>query len=108
MTLWNKIRDERWIMPANVYPRLRARATTLLRCDDSVNAVQNVILQWHADELEKAASEEHTYVAPDLFTAETPLGLYQGVTEQVVISRTPGSFRTVLVPRGSSKPDWES
>jgi hypothetical protein len=30
MTLWNKTRDGRWVMPANVYPRLRARATTLL------------------------------------------------------------------------------
>jgi hypothetical protein len=52
------------------------------------------------------SSDEHTYVAPDLFTAETPLGLYQGITEQVVMSRAPGSFRTVLVPRGSSKPEW--
>jgi hypothetical protein len=57
MTLWHKTRDGRWIMPANVYPRLRARATTLLRCDDSVSAVQNAILQWRADELETAASE---------------------------------------------------
>jgi len=46
------------------------------------------------------------YVPPDLFTAETPLGLYQGMTEQVVMSKTPGSFRTVLVPRGSSRPEW--
>jgi hypothetical protein len=30
------------------------------------------------------SSDEHTYVGPDLFTADTPLGLYQGVTEQVV------------------------
>ena len=29
----------------------------------------------------------------------TPLGNYQGMTDQVVLSRTPGSFRTVLVPR---------
>jgi phosphate transport system substrate-binding protein len=54
------------------------------------------------------SSDEHTYVAPDLFTADTSLGLYQGVTEQVAMSRTPGSFRTVLVPRGSSKAEWES
>jgi hypothetical protein len=26
--------------------------------------------------------------------------------DQVVMSRTPGSFRTVLLPRGSSKPEW--
>jgi crotonobetainyl-CoA:carnitine CoA-transferase CaiB-like acyl-CoA transferase len=48
----------------------------------------------------------YRYIAPDLFTAETPLGSYQGMTDQVVMSRTPGSFRTVLVPRGSSKPEW--
>ena len=52
------------------------------------------------------SSDEHSYIAPDLFTAETPLGTYQGLTDQVVMSRTPGSFRTVLVPRGSSKPEW--
>jgi crotonobetainyl-CoA:carnitine CoA-transferase CaiB-like acyl-CoA transferase len=52
------------------------------------------------------STDEHTYIAPDLFTAETPLGSYQGMTDQVVMSRTPGSFRTVLVPRGSSKPEW--
>src|SRR5262245_37249922 len=52
------------------------------------------------------SSDEHADVAPDLFTAETPLGTYQGLTDNVVLSRTPGSFRTVLVPRGSSKPEW--
>jgi crotonobetainyl-CoA:carnitine CoA-transferase CaiB-like acyl-CoA transferase len=50
--------------------------------------------------------DEHMYVAPDLFTAETSLGTYQGMTDQAVLLRTPGSFRTVLVPRGSSKPEW--
>jgi hypothetical protein len=34
------------------------------------------------------STDEHTYVAPDLFTAETPLGTYQGMTDQVVLSRT--------------------
>jgi hypothetical protein len=52
------------------------------------------------------SQDEHTYVAPEVFTAETPLGTYQGFTDQVVLSRTPGAFRTVLVPRGSSKPEW--
>jgi len=52
------------------------------------------------------SNDEHALVAPDLFSAETPLGTYQGLTDQVVLSRTPGSFRTVLVPRGSSKPEW--
>ena len=52
------------------------------------------------------STDEHANVAPDLFTAETPLGTYQGMTDQVVLSRTPGVFRTVLAPRGSSKPEW--
>jgi hypothetical protein len=52
------------------------------------------------------SAPEHSSVPPDLFTAETPMGTYQGITDQIVMSRTPGSFRTVLVPRGSSKPEW--
>jgi len=52
------------------------------------------------------STDEHKYIAPDLFTAETPLGTYQGMTDQIVLSRTPGAYRTVLVPRGSSKPKW--
>ena len=52
------------------------------------------------------STDEHKSIAPDLFTAETPLGTYQGMTDQIVLSRTPGAFRTVLVPRGSSKPEW--
>src|SRR6201984_3610031 len=52
------------------------------------------------------STDEHTYIAPDLFTAETPLGTYQGMTDQIVLSRTPGAYRTVLVPRGSSTPEW--
>jgi crotonobetainyl-CoA:carnitine CoA-transferase CaiB-like acyl-CoA transferase len=52
------------------------------------------------------SGDEHSYVAPDLFTAETALGTYQGMTDQVVMSRTKESYRTVLAPRGSSKPQW--
>jgi crotonobetainyl-CoA:carnitine CoA-transferase CaiB-like acyl-CoA transferase len=52
------------------------------------------------------SSDEHAYVAPDLFSAETPLGTYRGMTDQGILSKTPDSFRTVLVPQGSSKPEW--
>lgn len=51
-------------------------------------------------------SDEHFFPEPDLFTAETPCGTYQGMTDQVIMSKTPGSYRTVLVPMGSSKPEW--
>jgi crotonobetainyl-CoA:carnitine CoA-transferase CaiB-like acyl-CoA transferase len=54
------------------------------------------------------STDQQSYVAPDLFTAETPCGTYRGMTDQVVMSRTPGYFSTVLVPRGSSKPEWVS
>jgi hypothetical protein len=52
------------------------------------------------------STDAHAYIAPDLFTAETPLGSYQGMTDQIAMSRTPGAFHTVLVPRGSSKAEW--
>jgi crotonobetainyl-CoA:carnitine CoA-transferase CaiB-like acyl-CoA transferase len=51
-------------------------------------------------------SDEHFYPEPDLFTAETPCGTYQGMTDQVILSKTPGSYQTVLAPMGSSKPEW--
>jgi hypothetical protein len=49
---------------------------------------------------------DHAYLDPEVFTAETPLGHYQGVTEQVHMSQTPGRYRTVLVPQGASRPEW--
>jgi hypothetical protein len=54
------------------------------------------------------STDEHTYVSPELFQARTPLGLYQGVTEQVEMTKTPGEYSTILVPRGSSEPRWLS
>jgi crotonobetainyl-CoA:carnitine CoA-transferase CaiB-like acyl-CoA transferase len=52
------------------------------------------------------SSPEHTYVAPDQFSAVTPLGVYTGVTEQVHMSETPGRYRFVLEPRGAAQPRW--
>jgi crotonobetainyl-CoA:carnitine CoA-transferase CaiB-like acyl-CoA transferase len=49
---------------------------------------------------------EHAFLAPTLFTAKTPCGYYQGVTDQVEMSRTPGSYSFPLVPRGSSEAKW--
>ena len=48
----------------------------------------------------------HEYLPPDLFSAETPCGAYQGVTDQVHMSRTPGVYEVPLVPRGSSRAEW--
>jgi crotonobetainyl-CoA:carnitine CoA-transferase CaiB-like acyl-CoA transferase len=52
------------------------------------------------------SSEEHRYLDPETFAAETPLGDYQGVTDQVIMSLTPGSYDPVLIARGSSRPQW--
>lgn len=52
------------------------------------------------------AGTVHAYLDPELFSAVTPLGHYQGVTDQVRMSETPGRFREVLVARGSCAPAW--
>ncbi|TCK26308.1 CoA transferase [Pseudonocardia endophytica] len=54
------------------------------------------------------ATERHRYPDPETFRAETPCGDYQGVTDQVWMSRTPGRYRTLLVPRGSCRPEWRA
>ena len=48
----------------------------------------------------------HLHLEPDLFTADTLAGRYQGVTDQVRMSRTPGGYRMVLMPRGTGRPEW--
>lgn len=54
------------------------------------------------------SSPEHTLMDPDVFTAETPMGFYQGVSEQVVMTAPPGHYKYVLVPRGAGRARWDS
>ncbi|GHF36842.1 crotonobetainyl-CoA:carnitine CoA-transferase CaiB-like acyl-CoA transferase [Amycolatopsis bartoniae] len=49
---------------------------------------------------------EHELLDPQLFTSLTPLGIYQGVTENVTLSRTPHHYLNVLSPRGADQPVW--
>jgi crotonobetainyl-CoA:carnitine CoA-transferase CaiB-like acyl-CoA transferase len=49
---------------------------------------------------------EHAYLPPQIFEATTPCGHYQGVTDQVEMSDTPGFYQIPLVPRGSCQPVW--
>jgi hypothetical protein len=49
---------------------------------------------------------DHLYAAPDLFTPETPIVTYQGMTDQVILSRTPGCVRTVFVSPARANPKW--
>jgi len=102
-----------WLGTVGVVEALRRRATEGGSYRVVVSLTRTVLWLLSLGIFDKAyaketagSTDEHTYVAPDLFTAETPLGTYQGLTDQVVLPKTPGSFRTVLVPRGSSKPEW--
>jgi crotonobetainyl-CoA:carnitine CoA-transferase CaiB-like acyl-CoA transferase len=52
------------------------------------------------------SAERHRYLDPETFTADTGLGVYQGVTDQVHMSATPGRYDPVLVARGSSQRAW--
>ena len=49
---------------------------------------------------------EHEYLDPETFTAATPMGEYQGVTDQVDLSVTPGAYDPVLDARGSDGLHW--
>ena len=102
-----------WLGTMGILEALRRRATEGGSYRIVVSLTRTVLWLLSMGIFDKAyaqdtagSKDEHTYVAPDVFTAETPLGTYQGFTDQVVLSHTPGAFRTVLVPRGSSKPEW--
>src|SRR5262245_42113238 len=102
-----------WLGTVGILAALRRRAVEGGSYRVTVSLTRTLLWLYSLGIFDKAyaaatagSSDEHAYVAPDQFTAEAPLGTYQGITEQVVMSKTPGSFRTVLVPRGSSKPEW--
>src|SRR5579863_8455894 len=67
----------------------------------------------HLGRFEKGYAQEigsttgdHAYLSPDLFEVDTPCGFYQGLTDQVQMSDTPGRYKVPLVPRGSCQPVW--
>src|SRR5262247_2829234 len=102
-----------WLSTVGILAALRRRAVEGGSYRVTVSLTRTVLWLYSLGVFDKAyaqttagSSDEHADIAPDLFTAETPLGTYQGMTDQVVMSRTPGSFRTVLAPRGSSRPEW--
>jgi crotonobetainyl-CoA:carnitine CoA-transferase CaiB-like acyl-CoA transferase len=104
-----------WLGTVGVLAALRRRAVEGGSYRVVVSLTRTVLWQLSLGIFDKAyaqttagSTEERSNVAPDLFTAETPLGTYQGLDEQVYLSKSPGSFRTVLVPRGSNKPEWRS
>ncbi|NKQ52708.1 carnitine dehydratase [Amycolatopsis sp. K13G38] len=102
-----------WLMAAGVVEALarRAREGGSYRVHVSLTRAALWILSMgvfdktYATEI-AGTGEEHAYLDPETFTASTPLGEYQGVTDQVHMSRTPGRYPFTLVPRGSSKAEW--
>jgi crotonobetainyl-CoA:carnitine CoA-transferase CaiB-like acyl-CoA transferase len=104
-----------WLGTVGVLAALRRRAVEGGSYKVVVSLTRTVLWQLSLGIFEKefarataGSSEEHANVAPDLFTAETPLGMYQGLDEQVYLSKSPGSYRTVIVPRGANRPEWLS
>ncbi|MBQ6641973.1 MAG: CoA transferase [Saccharopolyspora sp.] len=102
-----------WLMTAGVVEALSRRATEggSYRVHVSLTRAALWILSMGVFDKDYATATansdaQHAYLDPETFTAETPLGHYQGVTDQVRMSETPGRYRTVLVPRGSSRPEW--
>src|ERR1700730_10388408 len=102
-----------WFGTAGILAALRRRAIEGGSYRVVVSLTRSVLWMLSLGIFDKAyaqatagSSAEHSSVPPDLFIAETPLGTYQGMTDQIVMSGTPGSFRTVLVPRGSSTSEW--
>src|ERR1700723_4076538 len=61
--LFRETRDGRHVVTLNFYPKLHQRALNFFRCTDSLEALQNSILQWRADDLEAAAAEEGLVLA---------------------------------------------
>src|SRR5262249_39636238 len=55
--IFRETREGRHIVALNIYPRLAARALSLLRCGNTKESVRNAILQWRAEDLENAAAE---------------------------------------------------
>jgi crotonobetainyl-CoA:carnitine CoA-transferase CaiB-like acyl-CoA transferase len=104
-----------WLGTVGVLAALRRRAVEGGSYKVVVSLTRTVLWQIALGIFDKAyaqttagSTEEHTNVTPDLFTAETPLGTYQGLDEQAYLFKSPGSYRTVIVPLGSKKPEWLS
>jgi crotonobetainyl-CoA:carnitine CoA-transferase CaiB-like acyl-CoA transferase len=102
-----------WIGMVGAIAALRRRATEggSYRVRVSLARVALWLLQMGIFDISYASDVaggpgDHAYPDPDLFDAETLCGRYQGVTDQVVMSGTPGFYSVPLVPRGSSKAEW--
>lgn len=61
--------DKRWVMPLDLYPRLKRETLDLLCCRDTVRDAAAAIGQWQAAKLEDAGAQ-HSIVMPMLRTLD--------------------------------------
>ncbi|RRO20431.1 carnitine dehydratase [Saccharopolyspora rhizosphaerae] len=102
-----------WLLTAGIVAALTRRATEggSWRVHVSLTRAALWILslgvfdQAYATEV-AGRGEQHGYLDPETFTADTPLGHYLGVTDQVRMTATPGRYRHVLSPRGADRLEW--
>ncbi|MEV5646883.1 CoA transferase [Nocardia sp. NPDC052254] len=102
-----------WLLTAGIVEALARRAVDggSYRVHVSLTRVALWILGMGFFDRDYAAEvagtgDRHGCRAPEMFTADTPLGRYRGLTDQVSMSATPGRYRTVLIPRGAARPQW--
>ncbi len=102
-----------WLLTAGITAALRRRAVEggSYRVHVSLTRVALWILSLGIVDRDYArqvagSGGAHAYLDPEIFGAQTPLGAYQGMTDQVRMSGTPGHYRHVLLPRGGSAPEW--
>jgi crotonobetainyl-CoA:carnitine CoA-transferase CaiB-like acyl-CoA transferase len=102
-----------WLVTTGIAAALQRRAVEggSYRVHVSLTRVALWILSLGVFEQEYAhrtagTGERHAYLDPETFLDDGPTGLYQGVTDQVRMSETPGRYRFGLLPMGSSRPEW--
>ena len=103
-----------WLGTVGVLDALRRRAAEggSYRVQVSLTRVCLWLISLGIFDKEFAASTagstpEHSAIPPELFTAKTPLGNYQGMTDQIEFASLPQGFpTTVLQPMGADQPEW--
>ncbi|BDD83668.1 carnitine dehydratase [Tsukamurella pulmonis] len=102
-----------WFMQMGIIRALMLRAEVGGSYKVTVSLTRTALWLLSLGRIDKAYSYEvagkapgHEYLAPQTFLADTALGRYQGITEQVRMSQTPGYYTYPLIPRGSHQPRW--
>lgn len=102
-----------WLVTAGIVAALERRATEggSWRVHVSLTRVALWILSlgvFDRDYVEATAGQgdRHAYLPPELLHHDGVTGRYQGVTDQVRMSLTPGAYRFGLLPMGASAPEW--